>query len=120
LRLLEAIEVCLFWRQHIIQYGGSIRGIVVIERRPSSRQIAMELCARDLVRSAPIVYKDFVPASTAEIFQSNLGANAQKNYAAHSSRGSRQRPVHRFAMSWSLRGAEKDSLCRAKPAIACG
>lgn len=45
-----------------------------------------ELVADGFLRFEPIVYEDFLPVSAAGIFQSNLGTDEQKNYAAHSNR----------------------------------
>jgi len=57
----------------------------------SSRSVASSLTVDKLIadgflRCDPIVYEDFLPVSAAGIFQSNLGANEQKNYAAQSNR----------------------------------
>ncbi len=41
------------------------------------------LIARGLAQAEPIVYEDFLPVSAAGIFQSNLGGEEQKQYAAH-------------------------------------
>ena len=41
------------------------------------------LVAAGVVRAEPIVYEDFLPVSAAGIFQSNLGGEEQKHYAAH-------------------------------------
>jgi uncharacterized glyoxalase superfamily metalloenzyme YdcJ len=41
------------------------------------------LVTRGLVHAEPIVYEDFLPVSAAGIFQSNLGGEEQKQYAAH-------------------------------------
>ncbi|MDR0225381.1 MAG: VOC family protein [Burkholderiaceae bacterium] len=41
------------------------------------------LLAQGLVRAEPIIYEDFLPVSAAGIFQSNLGGEEQKQYAAH-------------------------------------
>ena len=41
------------------------------------------LVAAGVVRAEPIVYEDFLPVSAAGIFQSNLGGEAQKHYAAN-------------------------------------
>ncbi|MFH7422646.1 DUF1338 domain-containing protein, partial [Pseudomonas syringae pv. tagetis] len=38
------------------------------------------------VRFEPLVYEDFLPVSAAGIFQSNLGDNAQAQYATNSNR----------------------------------
>ncbi|OSJ19436.1 DUF1338 domain-containing protein [Bradyrhizobium canariense] len=45
-----------------------------------------ELIANAFLRFDPIVYEDFLPVSAAGIFQSNLGTDDQKNYAAQCSR----------------------------------
>lgn len=45
-----------------------------------------ELIADGLLQFEPIVYEDFLPVSAAGIFQSNLGTDEQKNYAAQSNR----------------------------------
>ncbi|MGY3146474.1 putative glyoxalase superfamily metalloenzyme YdcJ [Bradyrhizobium sp. USDA 3397] len=45
-----------------------------------------ELIADGLLQFDPIVYEDFLPVSAAGIFQSNLGTDEQKNYAAQSNR----------------------------------
>lgn len=42
-----------------------------------------ELIAGGMVRAEPIVYEDFLPVSAAGIFQSNLGGEEQKHYAAN-------------------------------------
>ncbi len=41
------------------------------------------LIADGVVRAEPIVYEDFLPVSAAGIFQSNLGGEEQKHYAAN-------------------------------------
>ena len=41
------------------------------------------LIAAGAVRAEPIVYEDFLPVSAAGIFQSNLGGEEQKHYAAN-------------------------------------
>ena len=41
------------------------------------------LIASGVVRAEPIVYEDFLPVSAAGIFQSNLGGEEQKHYAAN-------------------------------------
>lgn len=41
------------------------------------------LIVRGLVHAEPIVYEDFLPVSAAGIFQSNLGGEEQKRYAAN-------------------------------------
>ncbi|MDA9446102.1 2-oxoadipate dioxygenase/decarboxylase HglS [Bradyrhizobium sp. CCBAU 21360] len=45
-----------------------------------------ELIADGFLQFDPIVYEDFLPVSAAGIFQSNLGTDEQKNYAAQSNR----------------------------------
>ncbi|WP_439406538.1 VOC family protein [Bradyrhizobium sp. DASA03076] len=45
-----------------------------------------ELIANGFLQFDPIIYEDFLPVSAAGIFQSNLGAEEQKSYAAQSSR----------------------------------
>lgn len=45
-----------------------------------------ELVADGFLKFDPIVYEDFLPVSAAGIFQSNLGTDEQKNYAAQSNR----------------------------------
>ncbi|WP_280192499.1 VOC family protein [Delftia sp. PS-11] len=42
-----------------------------------------EWLERGWVRAEPIIYEDFLPVSAAGIFQSNLGGEEQKQYAAH-------------------------------------
>ena len=44
---------------------------------------AEALIASGAVRAEPIVYEDFLPVSAAGIFQSNLGGDEQKHYAAN-------------------------------------
>lgn len=44
------------------------------------------LLADGHLTAEPIVYEDFLPVSAAGIFQSNLGDETQKNFAAHASR----------------------------------
>jgi uncharacterized glyoxalase superfamily metalloenzyme YdcJ len=45
-----------------------------------------QLIERGFLRVDPIIYEDFLPVSAAGIFQSNLGTDAQKNYAERSNR----------------------------------
>ncbi|MDZ5843010.1 VOC family protein [Stenotrophomonas maltophilia] len=47
---------------------------------------AEALIAAGLVVAYPIVYEDFLPVSAAGIFQSNLGGEEQRAYAAHANR----------------------------------
>lgn len=44
------------------------------------------LIAAGLASADPIVYEDFLPVSAAGIFQSNLGGDEQRAYAAHANR----------------------------------
>ena len=44
------------------------------------------LIAAGFLRYDPIVYEDFLPVSAAGIFQSKLGTEQQRNYAARSNR----------------------------------
>jgi len=51
--------------------------------KPTVSPISLEhLIALGHVRAEPIVYEDFLPVSAAGIFQSNLGGEEQRNYAA--------------------------------------
>ena len=47
---------------------------------------AEALIAAGLASADPIVYEDFLPVSAAGIFQSNLGGDEQRAYAAHANR----------------------------------
>ncbi len=47
---------------------------------------AEALIAAGLAAADPIVYEDFLPVSAAGIFQSNLGGDEQRAYAAHANR----------------------------------
>ncbi|MET0889413.1 MAG: VOC family protein [Stenotrophomonas maltophilia] len=47
---------------------------------------AEALIATGLASADPIVYEDFLPVSAAGIFQSNLGGDEQRAYAAHANR----------------------------------
>ncbi|WP_313347770.1 VOC family protein [Stenotrophomonas sp.] len=47
---------------------------------------AETLVAAGLASADPIVYEDFLPVSAAGIFQSNLGGEEQRAYAAHANR----------------------------------
>ena len=47
---------------------------------------AEALIAAGLATADPIVYEDFLPVSAAGIFQSNLGGEEQRAYAAHANR----------------------------------
>lgn len=47
---------------------------------------AEALIAAGLASADPIVYEDFLPISAAGIFQSNLGGDEQRAYAAHANR----------------------------------
>ncbi|WP_411849674.1 VOC family protein [Stenotrophomonas sp. LGBM10] len=47
---------------------------------------AESLIAAGLASADPIVYEDFLPVSAAGIFQSNLGGEEQRAYAAHANR----------------------------------
>lgn len=67
------------------RYSASTAGLA------STRHGAPPATVEELVKDRflelePIVYEDFLPVSAAGIFQSNLGTDEQKNYAAHSNR----------------------------------
>lgn len=55
-------------------------------RRGALPSTVDELMADGFLRFDPIAYEDFLPVSAAGIFQSNLGTDKQKNYAAQSNR----------------------------------
>lgn len=44
------------------------------------------LVADGLVKAEPLIYEDFLPVSAAGIFQSNLGGDEQKSYAANAAK----------------------------------
>ncbi len=67
------------------RYSATPMGRVAAARGPISGTLD-ELVAQGHVRFDPIVYEDFLPVSAAGIFQSNLGTDAQQNYAARSNR----------------------------------
>lgn len=51
--------------------------------RKTNRRMDLETAvAEEMVRFDPIVYEDFLPVSAAGIFQSNLGDNAARDFAA--------------------------------------
>lgn len=61
---------------------------------------------------SPIVYEDFLPVSAAGIFQSNLGGDAQRNYAvAAALEAALGAPVHDETEPYAE--AERASLDRA-------
>ncbi|WP_457318861.1 2-oxoadipate dioxygenase/decarboxylase HglS [Stenotrophomonas sp. P5_B8] len=57
------------------------RNLAAIGDLPAEALIAAGLASAD-----PIVYEDFLPVSAAGIFQSNLGGEEQRAYAAHDNR----------------------------------
>ena len=67
------------------RYSATPAGVEAGKRRalPSTLD---DLVAEGLLRYDPIVYEDFLPVSAAGIFQSNLGSDAQRSYAARSNR----------------------------------
>lgn len=69
-----------FFRYSVSDAGAAQRG----NRGPE--MTVDELIESGLLRFDPIVYEDFLPVSAAGIFQSNLGTDAQKNYAGRSNR----------------------------------
>ncbi|RIX74830.1 2-oxoadipate dioxygenase/decarboxylase HglS [Acidovorax cavernicola] len=48
------------------------------------------LLDRGWLRFEPVIYEDFLPVSAAGIFQSNLGGEAQEQFAAHAADATRQ------------------------------
>lgn len=69
-----------FFRYSVSDAGAAQRG------NRGSEMTVDELIENGLLRFDPIVYEDFLPVSAAGIFQSNLGTDAQKNYAGRSNR----------------------------------
>ncbi|RXH03760.1 2-oxoadipate dioxygenase/decarboxylase HglS [Bradyrhizobium vignae] len=67
------------------RYLATQAGIEACRRHapPSSLE---DLVSAGFLHYDPIVYEDFLPVSAAGIFQSNLGADQQQNYAARSNR----------------------------------
>ncbi|MGY4353447.1 putative glyoxalase superfamily metalloenzyme YdcJ [Bradyrhizobium sp. GM7.3] len=59
---------------------------VVSARRGTLAATVDELIADGFLRFDAIIYEDFLPVSAAGIFQSNLGTDEQKSYAAQSGR----------------------------------
>lgn len=55
-------------------------------RRRAARATVDELVSDGSLRFDPIVYEDFLPVSAAGIFQSNLGADEQKEYVAQANK----------------------------------
>ncbi len=51
------------------------------------------LIGRGLATAEPIIYEDFLPVSAAGIFQSNLGGEEQRAYAAHANREAFERAL---------------------------
>ncbi len=51
------------------------------------------LIERGLATAEPIIYEDFLPVSAAGIFQSNLGGEEQRAYAAHANREAFERDL---------------------------
>ncbi|WP_442682687.1 2-oxoadipate dioxygenase/decarboxylase HglS [Stenotrophomonas sp. JC08] len=51
------------------------------------------LIERGLATAEPIIYEDFLPVSAAGIFQSNLGGEEQRAYAAHANREAFERAL---------------------------
>lgn len=84
-------------------------------RRGAQASTVDELIADGVLQFDPIVYEDFLPVSAAGIFQSNLGTDEQKNYAAHSNRTQFEAAlgavVHDELELYAQ--AERDSLNRA-------
>ncbi|MCK1663538.1 VOC family protein [Bradyrhizobium sp. 153] len=80
-----------------------------------------ELIADGFLRFDPIVYEDFLPVSAAGIFQSNLGTDEQKNYAAQSNRNQFEAAlgamVHNEVELYEC--AERASLQRALKQLGC-
>jgi len=64
-----------FFRYFVTEKGASAKGATAD---------LQALIAAGHVRYEPLVYEDFLPVSAAGIFQSNLGDNAQTDYAAQS------------------------------------
>ncbi|MGY8630990.1 DUF1338 family protein [Bradyrhizobium sp. 14AA] len=67
------------------RYSVTEAGIAQREGSVSAMSVD-QLVATGYLRVDPIVYEDFLPVSAAGIFQSNLGDEVQKSYAADSNR----------------------------------
>lgn len=81
-----------FFRHSLTAKGEAARGGVLASLPVD------ELVARGLAVASPIIYEDFLPVSAAGIFQSNLGGDAQRVYAANEAQAVFERdlgaPVH--------------------------
>jgi uncharacterized glyoxalase superfamily metalloenzyme YdcJ len=73
-----------FFRYFVTEKGASAKGATAD---------LQALIADGNVRYEPLVYEDFLPVSAAGIFQSNLGDNAQADYAAHSNQADFERAL---------------------------
>ncbi|MFI8719519.1 VOC family protein [Stenotrophomonas sp. NPDC077464] len=78
---------------------------------------AEALVAAGLASADPIVYEDFLPVSAAGIFQSNLGGEEQRAYAAHANRDAFEQALGKkvedeFAIYERLQQESLDSLRR--------
>jgi uncharacterized glyoxalase superfamily metalloenzyme YdcJ len=73
-----------FFRYFVTEKGASAKGATAD---------LQALIADGHVRYEPLVYEDFLPVSAAGIFQSNLGDNAQADYAAHSNQADFERAL---------------------------
>jgi uncharacterized glyoxalase superfamily metalloenzyme YdcJ len=76
---------------------------------------AEALVAAGLASADPIVYEDFLPVSAAGIFQSNLGGEEQRAYAAHANRDAFEQALgmkveDEFAIYQRLQQESLDSL----------
>lgn len=83
------------------RYTPTEKGLAAIadgSRMPASVEALLE---SGHLRFDPIVYEDFLPVSAAGIFQSNLGTDAQVNYAARANRN---------AFEAALGGSVQDEL----------
>jgi uncharacterized glyoxalase superfamily metalloenzyme YdcJ len=67
------------------RYSPTAAGLAA-ERRGGLPTTLEALIADGYVQFDPIVYEDFLPVSAAGIFQSNLGSDAQQNYAEQANR----------------------------------
>lgn len=75
------------------------------------------LVATGLATADPIVYEDFLPVSAAGIFQSNLGGEEQRAYAAHANRDAFEHALgaavnDEFAL---YEGLQAESLAALRP-----
>ena len=99
------------------RYFATEQGLAAGERPDSELERLIE---KGHVRFEPLVYEDFLPVSAAGIFQSNLGDDAQSNYAVSSSRKAFERALGRSTIDELTLYAETQQRSLAECARALG